>query len=141
MSRDALVTFHPSGGHFRERAHGPCGQDQFVGMPRERHCRHFRHLQCILVMRCPRAAAVELRTPDRLRPRRACSRSEVRGVDFSLAYVLWSLDHVAVQWTCGVALDAVLGVLGVVRDAVLLELCPSARAQNARDVIMLDISG
>ena len=89
----------------------------------------------------PRAAAVELRTPGRLRPRRACSRSKVRGVDFSLAYVLWSLDHVAVQWTCGVALDAVLGVFGVVRDAVLLELCPSARAQNARDVIMLDISG
>ena len=58
-----------------------------------------------------------------------------------MAYVLWSLDHVAVQWTCGVALDAVLGVFGVVRDAVLLELCPSARAQNARDVIMLDISG
>ena len=53
----------------------------------------------------------------------------------------WSLDHVAVQWTCGVALDAVLGVFGVVRDTVLLELCPSARAQNARDVIMLDISG
>ena len=54
MSRDARVTFHPSGGHFRERAHGPCGQDQFAGMPRERHCRHFCHLQCTLLMRYPK---------------------------------------------------------------------------------------
>ena len=51
MSRDVHVTCRPSGGHFLARAHGPCGQDQFAGMPRERHRRHFRHLQYILVMR------------------------------------------------------------------------------------------
>ena len=54
MSRDVHVTFRPSGGHFSREGSWTCGQDQFAGMPRERHRRHFRHLQCILVMRYPK---------------------------------------------------------------------------------------
>ena len=55
--------------------------------------------------------------------------SETRSAHAGLVCVLWSFDHEIVQWTCGVALDVSLGVLGTVRDAVPLELCSFARSQ------------
>ena len=134
------VTFVIPRGAISRRAHGLVVQDQLAGMPRERHGQHSFHLQCTLLTRSSKDCRSRISSPDCCRPCGVCSRLKVHGADFSLAHVSWSLDHETVRWTRGVALDALPGVLGVVRGAVLLEPCPFARAQVGRDHITLDNS-